>query len=104
MYMCYHVAPISSKGLIMARVRRTIDQIIADTEAKLKALKGKKSVNVKAQTKLTSDSAGMGELLDNFSSVMKQHNVTAAEVIKAVARIKKTGLTIEGARKPRTPA
>ncbi len=88
----------------MARVRRTIDQIIADTEAKLKALKGKKSVNAKPQTKLTSDSVGMSELLDNFAGVMKQHDLTAAEVIKAVARIKKTGLTIEGARKPRTSA
>lgn len=88
----------------MARVRRTIDQIIADTEAKLKALKGKKSVNVKVQTKLTSDSAGMGELLDNFAAVMKRNNASAADVIKALARLKKTGLTIEGARKPRTPA
>lgn len=88
----------------MARVRRTIDQIIADTEARLKALQSKKAVSAKPQTKLTSDSAGMSELLDNFAAVAKQNNVTTADVIKAVARLKKTGLTIEGARKPRASA
>ncbi len=78
------------------RTRRTIEERIAETEAKLKALQ-EEGRKIKAAKKLglTKDSAGVAELLKQIDSVAKQNGVKAADVIKAVAKLKRTGLVIE---------
>lgn len=80
-----------------ARTRKTIEQKIADTEARLKQLKSLKSGKAPALS-LTAESEGMAQLLADLSAVAATHRTSVAEVIKAVARIKKTGLKIENPR------
>jgi len=83
---------------MVTRTRRTIEEQIAEAQAKLKALQeqGKKIKEAKSKRfVLNKDSAGVAELLNQIDSVAKQNGVKAADVIKAVAKLKRTGLLIE---------
>lgn len=84
------------------RGRKTVEQQIATTKAKLKALRAAQKEQLKSKLKnkikdLTKDSEGMTELLAAIEAVSKTHKIKVPEVIKVVARIKRTGLRIENA-------
>lgn len=79
------------------RTRRTIDDRIAELQAKIKVLEEKKKANemkkIKAQkVKLTRDTEGMSDLLAWVDQIAAQNNVRAADVVMAVAKLKRTGL------------
>lgn len=81
---------------MVTRAKRTIEDRIADTQAKLKLLQNeKKKLEQTKAKKLTRASAGMAELLKQIDSVAKHNNVKAADVIKLAAKLKRTGLVIE---------
>ena len=75
----------------MANVRHTTQEQITLLEARLKKLKDK--LKAPAMT-LDKDSAGMDEAIAALKALSTAHNVTLGEVIKAVSRIKRTGLRI----------
>jgi DNA-binding protein H-NS len=81
---------------MVTRAKRSIEDRIADTQAKLKLLQSeKKKLEQTKAKKLTRASAGMAELLKQIDSVAKHNNVKAADVIKLAAKLKRTGLVIE---------
>lgn len=80
---------------MVTRAKRTIEDRIADTQAKLKLLQSEKKLELTKAKKLTRASAGMAELLKQIDSVAKHNNVKAADVIKLAAKLKRTGLVIE---------
>ncbi|GBG13590.1 response regulator receiver protein [Novimethylophilus kurashikiensis] len=81
---------------MVTRVKRTIEDRIADTQAKLKSLQTeKKKLQSSKAKKLTKASIGVAELLKQIDSVAKENDVKVADVIKLAARLKRTGLVIE---------
>ena len=83
---------------MVSRAKRTIEDRIADTQAKLKSLQNeKKKLQSAKAKKLTKSSAGVAELLKQIDLVARQNNVKAAAVIELAARLKRTGLVIEHA-------
>ena len=80
--------------------RRSKEERIAELEAKIQKLK-EKSAPVKA-VKLDKASPAMDELLVAIDNAAEQNAVSVAEIIKAVARIKRTGLKIENAARKST--
>ena len=83
---------------MVTRAKRTIEERIAETQAKLKSLQAEEKKLKSAKAKklvLTKESAGVAELLKQIDSVAKQNGVKAVDVIKAVAKLKRTGLVIE---------
>jgi len=88
----------------MARTVKTKEQQLADIAAAEKKLAEKKAKLLAKLADLSKDSPGMSALLDVVQTVAETNNVAVAEVIKAVAKLKRTGLKIEtGTRKPRGP-
>ena len=78
------------------RKRRSIDEIIAEQEAKLKALKAAKRNAAKGKkVKVTKDSEGMQDLFAQMDKVAKLHKLTMPQLVREVARIRRTGLNIE---------
>lgn len=79
------------------RKRRTIEEIIAETEAKLKVLKQKKATKkqkVKA-VKLTKETPGMTELVNQITAVADANGAKSADVIMAASKMLRTGLVIK---------
>jgi len=88
----------------MAKTKSTPEQLLAAIEAAEKKLKDRKAKLLSKLADLSAESKGMQALLTAVQSVADQNNVAVPEVIKAVAKLKRTGLKIEIAtRKPRTP-
>lgn len=71
--------------------RRSKEEIIQALEAKLQKLKAQPEKDVK----LTKHSAGMAEVIAAVEHAAAQNAVAASEIIKAVAKLKRTGLKIE---------
>ncbi len=89
----------------MAGIRRTTAQMITDLEAEIKALKVKSKKKKDEGLFLTDKNDGMEQLLVSVVAVATTHKTTVAEVVKAIARIKKTGLKItKGVRKSKPKA
>lgn len=88
----------------MAKTKSSPEQQLAAIEAAQKKLDDRKAKLLSKLANLTGESKGMQALLTAVQSVAEQNKVAVAEVIKAVAKLKRTGLKIEKAvRKPRTP-
>lgn len=73
--------------------RRTKEERIAELEAKIQKLK--ESSAAPKQVKLTKDSAGIQTVISAIEDAAQLNEVSVAEIIKAVARFKRTGLKIE---------
>ena len=73
--------------------RRSKEEIIKELEAKI--LKLKEQASVKKDVKITKESAGIAEVISAIEHAAEQNNISVAEVIKVVSRIKRTGLQIE---------
>jgi hypothetical protein len=82
----------------MATKRKTLEELIKDTKIKLKELEAKKKLKAKSGSKdLSKDSEGVPALVEALDTVAKAHKMTVPEVIKQIARIKRTGLVITNA-------
>ena len=89
----------------MARTVKTPEQQLAAIVAAEKKLAEKKAKLLSKLADLSKDSPGMSALLDVVQTVAETNNVAVAEVIKAVAKLKRTGLKIEkAARKAKDPS
>ena len=88
----------------MARVKLTKEQQLAIIVAQEKKLAEKKAKLLAKTSDLSADSKGMAALLTAVQSVADDNKVAVADVIKAVAKLKRTGLKIEKAtRAPKDP-
>ena len=75
------------------RTRKTIDEIIAEQEAKLKALKAKKRNAVKGKKKeITRESEGVESLLAQLEAVAKANKAKKPVLIRALAKLTRSGL------------
>ena len=81
------------KQMTTLRTRKTIDEIIAAQEAKLKALKAKKRNAAKGKKKeITRDSEGVANLLATLEAVAKANKVKKPVLIRALAKLTRSGL------------
>lgn len=88
----------------MARVKLSKEQQLAVIVAQEKKLAERKAKILAKTADLNADSAGMAALLTTVQTVADDNKVAIADVIKAVAKLKRTGLKIEKAtRKPKDP-
>jgi hypothetical protein len=74
-------------------VRKTKEERIAALEAQIQKLK-ELSITPK-EIKLTKESSGITAVISAIENAAELNEVSVAEIIKAVARIKRTGLKIE---------
>ena len=88
----------------MVRNRLTKEQQLAAIVAAERKLAERKANLLSKLADLSAESIGMQELLVAVQSVADKNSVNVADVIKAVAKLKRTGLKIEKAtRKPKDP-
>ena len=81
------------KQMTTLRTRKTIDEIIAAQEAKLKALKAKKRNATKGKKKeITRDSEGVANLLATLEEVAKANKVKKPALIRSIAKLTRSGL------------
>ena len=73
--------------------RRSKEEIIKELEAKI--LKLKEKAVLKNEVKIAKDSAGISEAVAAIENAAAQNGISVSEVIKAISRIKRTGLRIE---------
>lgn len=74
------------------RTRRSIDELIAAQEAKLKELKSLKRNAGKAKKELKRESEGMEALLAMLEQVASANKVKKPMLIRAIAKITRSGL------------
>ena len=74
--------------------RRTKEERIAALEAQIQKLK-ENSGTAKKQIKLTKENSGITTAISAIENAAELNEVTVAEIIKAIARFKRTGLKIE---------
>ena len=80
------------------RKRKTIEEQIEAAEELVKKLKtAKKAQAKKSENVLTKKSVGVADAITAIEKAAKENKCTLADVIKAVSRIKRTGLKIENA-------
>ena len=84
------------------RVKKTRDQQLAEIEAAEKVLAAKKAKLLEKPISLTKTSLGMQAVIDAVENTMKENNVTVKDVIEAIAKLKRAGLTIEKSKKTAT--
>lgn len=77
------------------RVRRSNEERIKELEAKIKKLK-EQSI-IEKEVKLTKESAGIAEAIAAIENAALINNISVAEIVKAISRLKRTGLKIENA-------
>lgn len=73
--------------------RRSKEEIIKELEAKI--LKLKEQAVTKKEVKISKDSAGIADAVSAIENAAAQNKISVSEVIKAISRIKRTGLRIE---------
>ncbi len=89
----------------MPKSKLTPQQQLAAIAAAEKKLADKKAKLLSKLADLSKDSPGMSALLDVVQTVADTNKVAVAEVIKAIAKLKRTGLKIEKAtRKAKDPS
>jgi len=78
------------------RVRRTVEQQIADMEAKIKKLKNRGER--KSQAGLGKDSEGMADLSAAIDAVCAANKAAVSDVIMAIARVRRARLIITSSK------
>jgi hypothetical protein len=73
--------------------RRSKEEIIKELEAKI--LKLKERATAQKEVKISKDSPGISETISAIENASLQNEISVSEVIKAISRIKRTGLRIE---------
>ena len=84
------------------RVKKTKEQQLAEIEAAEKVLAAKKAKILASSADLTKTSPGMQAVIDAVEGAMKQNSVKVIDVIQAIAKLKRAGLTIEKSKKAAT--
>lgn len=85
--------------MVTKRTKKTKEELLQEAEAKVKSIKQQiKAEKLKQNAALTSESAGMAEAVTAIEAAAKMNKVKVADVIKAIAKIKRTGLKIESTR------
>lgn len=79
---------------MVTRARRSIDELIAAQEAKLKELKALKRNAGRAKKELTRESEGMEALLAMLEQVASANKVKKPMLLRAIAKITRSGLKI----------
>lgn len=80
-------------------IRKTIEQQIAEATAKLKELRAKQKAKIQSKSELTAESDGMKHLLEMVATVSKNNKVSVSDVVRAIAKLKKTKLKIESLKR-----
>ncbi|OGT17688.1 MAG: hypothetical protein A2342_09020 [Gallionellales bacterium RIFOXYB12_FULL_54_9] len=75
-------------------VRKSKEERIAALEAQIQKLK-EASAAAPKEIKLTKESSGISTALSAIENAAELNEISVAEIIKALARIKRTGLKIE---------
>ena len=89
----FNLTTIGEIKMATTRTRRSIDEIIAEQEAKLKALKAAKRNAAKGKKKeITRDSEGVANLLTTLEAVAKANKVKKPALIRAIAKLTRSGL------------
>jgi hypothetical protein len=84
-----------------ARAKKTKEELLKEAEAKVKTIRQQIKIEKdKQKAALTKDSEGMAVALAAVESVAKANKVKVADVIRAIAKIKRAGLKIESTREP----
>jgi len=78
------------------RVRRTVEQQIADMEAKIKQLKNRGER--KSRAGLGKDSKGMADLSAAIDAVCAANKASVSDVIMAIARVRRARLIITSSK------
>ncbi len=73
--------------------RRTTEERIAALEAQIQKLKDESATP--KEIKLTKESSGITSAISAIDNAAKLNSVSVGEVIKAISRLKRTGLKIE---------
>ncbi len=78
--------------------RKTKEELLEEAKQRYEKLKKEiKEASKKKTEKITKDSEGIAEVITAIESAAKANKSTLAEIIKAIASIKRTGLKIENA-------
>ena len=85
---------VSIKEKKVVKVKKTIDEKIAETNALLKELRAQKKQGV-SKKKLTLKSKGVSEFLDALKVVTTENKATVSDVLKLIAANKKVKVTFE---------
>lgn len=81
------------------RSKKTKEELLKEAEARVKMIKQQiKAEKQKQNAALSKDSTGMAEAVKALEAAAAANNVKVADVIKAIAKIKRTGLKIESSR------
>lgn len=78
-----------------SRVRRSFDERIKSLREEIAELEKKQQEELSKKTVLTKSSLGVEAAIAALELVVKENKTTMAEVIKLIAKTKRTGLTIE---------
>ena len=81
------------------RTKKTKEELLKEAEAKVKSIRQQiKNEKDKQKAALTKDSDGMATAIAAVENVAKSNKVKVADVIRAIAKIKRAGLKIENSR------
>ena len=82
-----------------ARTKKTKEELLKEAEAKVKTIKQQIKIEKdKQKAALSKDSEGMAVAIAAVEDVAKANKVKVADVIRAIAKIKRAGLKIESSR------
>lgn len=81
------------------RTRKTKEELLKEAEAKVKNIRQQIKIEKdKRRAALTKESEGMAAAIAAIESAAKANKVKVADVIIAIAKIKRAGLKIENSR------
>lgn len=81
------------------RTKKSTEELLQEAEARVKSLKQQIKIEKNRQkSALSSASEGMSAAIDAIENAAKANKVKVADIIKAIAKIKRTGLKIENSR------
>ncbi len=81
------------------RAKKSKEELLKEAEAKVKTIRQQiKAEKAKQNSALTKESEGMAAAIAAVESVANANKVKIADVIKAIAKIKRAGLKIESTR------
>jgi len=84
--------------MVKMYTRKTKEELLQEAKDRVKKIEAEiQAASKKKTVKLTKNSEGIAEAIDAITKAAEANKSTLAEVIKAIASIKRTGLRIENA-------
>jgi cysteinyl-tRNA synthetase len=85
--------------MVTPRAKKTKEELLKEAEAKVKSIRQQIKIEKdKQKAALTKESEGMAAAIAAIENVAKANKVKVADVIRAIAKIKRAGLKIESTR------